>query len=215
MAPIVRAEGYRLLGRCFGYPDPAELREDLLGTGDVPELAPVTALGALVEDAMFGEFTRLFATRMPVPPYETSYIRQDKGARLGQIAMFYESFGVALGEKERENPDYIGTELEFAALLGLKLALAENAGTPGDTLATTQRARQIFVQEHLGSWVPTFAGRLAAAAEHPFYEQLALTLGAWLAADLAEHGWEPPAPEPTPVGEEPECLTCPMAPKEA
>ncbi|MFZ5476706.1 MAG: TorD/DmsD family molecular chaperone [Myxococcota bacterium] len=211
---LVRAEGYRILGACFGYPDPERLLEELRGAEAAP--APVSELASLaylVDDDVAGEHNRLFAQTVVVPPYETSYMRADKGSRLGQLAALYDAFGARTGGEERENADHVGTELEFAALVCLKEALAAHARDEERT-AIARDVHGVFAREHLGRWIPAFAERLHASTTHPFYQHASRLLAAWVARDLDEHGWSAdPLDGPLPP-EDDACLACPMAPKD-
>lgn len=230
MPPLERATGYALLGRAFAYPDPEVLVVELQALAGGPPalarlaaaLAPHLELGGGGSWALEGEYNRLFATGVAVSPYETAYLRDDPGLRLGRLAALYEAFGARAGGPARERPDHIGTELEFAALLCLKEALfAERAAGPepapeaARALAEIRRARRLFAEEHLGRWASTFAARLAAATEQPFWRVLAAELARWVERDLQEHRWQPlPAPalplEPAEPLDVP--LHCPHAP---
>jgi TorA maturation chaperone TorD len=204
---LVRAEGYRLLALCLRYPNPEELHEELEAAGAAPE--PLTRFAALADDVdteLPGEFNRLFATSVAVPPYETSWVRADKGARLGQLAALYNAFGARAGGAEREHSDHVGAQLEFAALACLKEALAH-----GDEQQEVSRAaHRIVVSEHLGKWMPLFTETLGERSPHPFYRKVADALAAWVAEDLADHGWQADASGAGAEAGEDACLTCPM-----
>ena len=208
MTPIERAETYRLLAAGFRYPDLEDLRATYSAAGVVGgRFAGFGSLSPLVDDDLPGEFNRLFATSVAVSPYETSWLKVDKGTRLGQLAALYDAFGVRPVGKEHELPDHIGIELEFAALLCLKEGLA---GTP-DEAEVTARGRQIFSEEHLGRWASTFADHLAERTAHPFYAALAVLLHTAIEDDLSTHGWstsDEAAPQPP---TEDAAVVCPMA----
>jgi DMSO reductase family type II enzyme chaperone len=199
MTPIERAEGYRLLATAFRHPavarlasgrEPADLRAELEDVADDP--GPIGGLARALLDAgavdLEAEYNRLFSQNAPVSPYETSYMMGDKGARLGQITAFYSAFGVRSGGGEREAPDHVGAELEFAALLSLKEALAMEQGLT-EQLEIVRHARRILVEEHLGAWIPSFAERVLSHCEHPFYAAVATAAARFVTADLADHGW--------------------------
>jgi TorA maturation chaperone TorD len=186
---LVRAEGYRLLGIAFAHPDPALLREELASAPS--ELATIAArLAPHVDEQLSGVHSRLFSQSTPVSPHEGSYFVSDKGVLMGQLAALYELFGARVGGAERESPDHIGAELEFAALLSLKEALALAGGpAPSESLEVTRHARQVFMEEHLGRWTDELGARLSATAEHPFYVALGQALAAWVAGDVAASGF--------------------------
>lgn len=207
--PLVRAEGYRLLALTLTYPDPDELTVELLGAANAPDPLPDFArLATQVDGTLPGEFNRLFATNVAVSPYETSWIRADKGASLGQLAALYAAFGARIAV---DHPDHIGALLEFASLLCLKEALAE---TPEQTEVCRQ-AQRVLLQEHLGSWGPIFSVNLAEGTSSTFYASVAVALRAWLQADLDSQGWAAEAADINIAGEDPDCMTCPMAKGEA
>lgn len=206
---LLRAEGYRLLALALRAPDVGELREELEAVP--PELAPLGELAARLDDDVRFEHTRLFAQSTPVSPYEGSYVRTDKGALLGQLAAFYELFGARVGV-EHEPPDHIGCQLEFAALLTLKHALALGEGDE-EHAAVAARARRVLLEEHLGRWAGPFAGRLAERTQHVFFATLADVLASFVEGDLQAEGWRA---EPLVAGRalplvEGEELSCPMA----
>ncbi len=208
----LRAEGYRLLGVLLAYPDVRRLSEELAEV--VPALVPrFGGLAVLIDDDLEGEHVRLFARSAPVSPYETAYSAADKGTTLGQLAVIYEMFGLRVGGSEREAPDHVGAQVEFAALLCLKEALCLKDGDVehhGITIA----ARKAFLEEHLGKWVFDFAQRLVETTTHPFYRAVATALTEWVAEDLRTSGWTalPSGRRALPVLED--AMVCPAAPGE-
>lgn len=197
-APLLRAEGYRLLSAAFGYPDVEELAclfdeaETAARSAQQSELASMAGrlLSAVTPD-LTGEYNRLFAQAVAVSPYETSYVAADKGVQLGRLAALMEAFGVRSRGDEHESPDHIGSELEFMAFLCLKEA-SHRTETSDEGHAAYESVRcvqELFLQEHLGVWAEVFADRLKRATRHPFYSLLAELLPAWLQHDLARNGW--------------------------
>jgi putative dimethyl sulfoxide reductase chaperone len=178
----MRAEGYRLLGMAFAHPDLAALREELASAP--PELDAIAGcLRPHLDDRLAGEHNRLFSQTTPVSPNEGHYFASDKGVLMGQLAKLYELFGARIGGEERESPDHVGVEIEFAALLSLKEALALDAGEDAQ-LEIARAARRVFMEEHLGRWTDELGARLVTAARHPFYAALGQALAAWVDADV-------------------------------
>lgn len=211
--PLVRAEGYRLLGLCFGYPRPDEFCAELSGTACLPDsLGGFTPLAQLVDADLEGEYNRLFSTSVAVAPCETSYLRTDKGARMGQLAALYDAFGARVGGRERERTDHVGSQLEFASLVCLNEAIAEQTND-SERLAISEDVHRVLAREHLATWLPAFVQRLESAAQHPFYQALGPLLDRWVKQDLAEHEWSADPVECDPLPDDDACITCPMAPK--
>ena len=99
------------------------------------------------------EYERLFGPELECPIYETSYIRRDKGAVLGDIAGFYRAFGFA--SRAAERPDHLCAELELVAMLCLSLlrARAERDHEAGEVVL---EALEAFTADHLGEWLPLY-----------------------------------------------------------
>jgi TorA maturation chaperone TorD len=191
MNDLEMAEGYRVLAVAFRHPAPALLRDELAGVAAVagessmPALSELAAdLAVVAHEGLPGEYNRLFAQSGAARGNETSFVRADKGARIGQLAVLYRAFGARAGGAEHEAPDFVGAELEFAALLHVKAVLA------GDEERTvTRRALQILLEEHLGAWLPLFAANMRHVSDDPFYLAAADRACAWIEADLAGNGW--------------------------
>lgn len=210
MDAIQRAEGYRLVAAGLRYPSDPDLAALFTEMSEAPgELSAFADLGTLVDDALPGEYNRLFATSVAVSPYESSYVRIDKGATVGQLAALYGAFGMKAGAGEHEIPDHAGVEAEFMAMLALMEGLALHEGRAQDH-AVLARAREVFAREHLGRWFVRFGTLVAERAEHPFYTRLGQLAAAWVAADLEDHGWDTePAVPPLPDDGE-DCIKCPV-----
>lgn len=208
MDPLVRAEGYWLLARCFGEAPGADLRGDLASAAGVPGLEPLAALAPLVNDTLPEERVALFGRGVRVSPHETGWLRTVTGIHLGQIATLYELFGAHGGAGERV--DHVGTELEFTSLLSLKEGMLRRQGDEeGATRAAA--ARKVFVEEHLGRWAPRFCAALEEQAGTPFWVALAHVLDEFMAEDCGEHDWTPaPFRDPRP-SESAEPMVCPHA----
>lgn len=187
---IARAEAYQRLARGLCYP------------GSDDELA--------------GEYTRLFSQGVAVSPYERSYLGDDLGVGLGQLAALYEIFGVRAGGDEGDIVDHIGVELEFASFLLAKEDYHRKQQAPEDQEAAdvVRDARATFMTEHLGRWSSLFADKLFAEAQHPYYQELAQELRIQVAEDLAEQGWQIERPQkhlPVLQPQPEEAMTCPQA----
>lgn len=151
----------------------ADLEEDLEG------LLPVTRgrLSSLVEPvAMIDEYERLFVGPGPVScsPYESVW-RMDvpvdiRGSLMGpctvELRRLYGELGLELAPSRGQLPDHLTVEIE-----ALTYALSSENGI--------EVARSLFF-DHLKTWVPRLCRATLHAAEHPFYQELALTTLDWL-----------------------------------
>ncbi|NUN15206.1 MAG: molecular chaperone TorD family protein [Myxococcales bacterium] len=115
-----------------------------------------------------------------MPNHESSYIRRDKGAILSDTAAFYTAFGVAVDPDSHHRTDHLCAQLEFVALLLVKLARAKSENN-AEAVWVTEDALGKFNRDHVMEWLPSFISRLASCAPHPFYMS---------AADLLWSVWE-------------------------
>lgn len=203
---LARAAALRALARGFTYPDRGFQEELAQGKFRSETLTALEALGKstsgvdpeapLLEalpgaeaqpDSLEGEYTYLFFRNVIVPPYETSYAPQQSFRRvreLADIASFYAAFGFKVSPERGELPDHVGAELEFLSLLYIKEAYAREQGWRREARVCAQ-AREKFLREHLGGWMPAFAKKLQEQARLPFYPALALAADRVLSAEPA------------------------------
>ena len=130
------------------------------------------ALGTLLES-----HRRLFGhtARGPVPPYETEYGEDtlfQKPQEMSDVAGFLSAFGLRLDDSRHERIDHVSCELEFMAFLSRKEAHAIETGD-GVMLEETRRAARLFLRDHLGRFLPSFAHRVQGADPVGFYGRLA------------------------------------------
>jgi DMSO reductase family type II enzyme chaperone len=113
--------------------------------------------------------------RGPVPPYETEYGEDtlfQKPQEMSDVAGFLSAFGLVLNTAKHERIDHVSCELEFLAFLSRKEAHAietENASM----LEETRRAARLFLRDHLGRFLPSFARRVEGVDKDGFYGRLA------------------------------------------
>lgn len=113
--------------------------------------------------------------RSRVPAYETEYgddLLLQRPHELSDIGGFLRAFGLQTDPRSHERVDHIACELEFLAFLARKEAHAIETGD-ATMLAETRRAETMFLQDHLGRFVPSFATRLQREDPSGFYGALA------------------------------------------
>jgi len=127
------------------------------------------------------------------PPYETLFGNDHvfgQSYTMGDIAGFYNAFGLQLSQDIHERLDHLSVELEFIHYLAYKesYALLHDGK---EKLQTVVDAEKKFVKEHLGRWVPLFAGMLKKKADYGFYKILADFTGDWIGFEIAYLGVSP------------------------
>lgn len=115
-------------------------------------------------DDLRSEYIALFDSGRGIAPlYETEYGRNRsffKANELSDLAGFYKAFGFELGNDEtaREMLDHIAVELEFYALLGMKLEYL-NEIKDEEGIAIVMDARRKFLKDHLGRFTAAILER--------------------------------------------------------
>lgn len=123
-------------------------------------LALPTARRERVHQLIFG----LVMTKL-CPSYETEYCSwkdaTHQAQELADIGGFYRAFGIQPNRAAPERMDHVSLEIEFIALLIEKERVAERMveENTSDCIDVCRNARQSFVRDHAGWWMPTF-GRL-------------------------------------------------------
>lgn len=176
---LARSDAYRLVAAALRDPDgPAagELELDALLEActvlglDVPATERAALASIVDRRVRAAEHRRLFGHTVAhgCPPYETEYGRRHVFAQaqeLADIAAFYAAFGLRPTPRE-ERPDHLAVELEFAAVLALKTALAA-ARAEDDQLTVATEAARRFLADHLARWLPALAGLAARRSGAP------------------------------------------------
>ena len=120
--------------------------------------------------ALFGH-----TVRGPIPPYETEYGNEalfQQPHEMGDLMGFYQAFGLTVRVDEHERCDHISCECEFLAFLALKEAYALDH-QDAEMLEQTRQASRLFLQDHLGRFLPAFAKKLSREDRAGFYGTLA------------------------------------------
>ena len=111
----------------------------------------------------------------PVPSHELEYGEEythRQPQQLGDIAAFYNAFGLKINSGAHERVDHISVECEFMQYLLFKEAYAwENDGE--EKALICQRASRQFLTDHLGFWSPSFFFRLAKQSPGDLFKNVA------------------------------------------
>jgi len=192
-----RSRAYALFAEAMTYPD-EEMRQVLVEGGLVEPLRACLSVAApdardaskrwrALQDVASAEelaieYTRLFdagASGPPCPLYGGLY----GGARMAKMeeaVRFYNHFGLALSQEQRELPDHISTQLEYMHFLAYREVEALQAGVdPGPY----RRAQRDFVSRNLGAWIPQLCERLVRENADAYFQALIGLLADLLAAD--------------------------------
>ena len=165
--------------------------------GLAPRLAAITEALDLtgVEDLQL-EHNHLFLGQVLCSPHETEYERDtfSKASQLADIAGFYNAWGLQTSDVRRTMPDFIGTELEFLAMVTRREAYAMLRGW-ANRRKLARESVQAFMQTHPGRWVNAFAADLReVTSESPagsFYSAIARLLEQFVVMDIAAAGVMP------------------------
>lgn len=140
----------------------------------IDELASAGRADVLTLDssyrALFGH-----SARGSVAPYETEYGNEalfQQPQELGDLMGFYRAFGLTVNFNQRERADHISCECEFMSFLSIKEAYAREHRDSA-MLEDTLKAQKLFLRDHLGRFLPTFAQQLSREDRAGFYTKLA------------------------------------------
>jgi DMSO reductase family type II enzyme chaperone len=178
------AEAAALVDEERGAPAPSRLAARVRA---LAESSDGRALETLLEShqRIFGH-----TARGPVPPYETEYGEDtlfQKPQEMSDVAGFLSAFGLRLDDSRHERIDHVSCELEFLAFLARKEAHAIESGN-GAMLEETLRATRLFLRDHLGRFLPSFARRVQGADPGGFYGRLAALASEFIRVECERHG---------------------------
>ncbi|MCA9404999.1 MAG: molecular chaperone TorD family protein [Candidatus Omnitrophica bacterium] len=128
-----------------------------------------------------------------VSSYELEYGEEHtyrQPQQLGDIAAFYQAFGLKVNEKTHERVDHISVECEFMHFLNFKEAYALEHDSK-DNAETCRLANSRFLSEHLGRWAPSFAMRLSKYVKEGLFKHLADFTYSFLIEDCKSKGITP------------------------
>jgi DMSO reductase family type II enzyme chaperone len=225
---FARAAAYRLLAASLAYPTPEALARIAdarpAAAAARRHVAPpsaraldqlIAALGVLAPEEAERAYLRVFghAGTPAAAPYEAAYVTTNvfqETEVLAEVAGFYRAFGVVA---DRERPDHVALELEFAHLLCFKEGYARRHHGPAEA-AICAEAQRAFLATHLGRWAATFFRRLRASADRTHYALVADLGEAFCAGEATRAGAVAIARAPrVPDAPEPGVWSCPLAPE--
>lgn len=146
------------------------------------------------EPGLQDEYRRLFghALSPDCSPYEsyygTGHVFQ-QSQTLADISGFYKAFGLEPSAAGHERADHVAMELEFMAVLAAKEAHALARELPEQAMVCRDAQRK-FLEDHLGRWADSFAGRLKNKSSG-FYARLAQDLAGFIDKECALLGAKP------------------------
>jgi len=111
----------------------------------------------------------------PPPPYESVYLGSDQQPLMQAsvaVRQAYAEAGVGLPEEVRDQPDFIGFELDFMRHLTEKEAQAWADGGWEEVAQILEKERA-FLEEHVVRWIPRFCDVMAQEAQLDFYRGIA------------------------------------------
>ena len=207
---LARSACYHALSSLLRHPDAQtaqwlERREQhrlpemmawLAGAHGHEALDPARRVVTQLESVSLEEWTRQHervfghSVQSAAPPYELEYGEEHSHRQpqeLGDIAAFYQAFGLRAATAAHERVDHIVAECEFLQYLLYKQACALDEGQE-EHAALCQTAARQFLADHLGRWGPAFALRLARAASTGVLGAVAEMTLAWLLWDCARMG---------------------------
>jgi len=193
----LRLEAYRLLAD--GYYRPEQSLLDSLPTleacmeqvcseaGKYINQMQADIAGKVGPDNLEVDYARLFVGpfNLLAPPYGSVYLEDGRlvmGNSTADVQKRYKEAGLDVATGFKDAPDHITAELEFMHFLIFKAMEATNQGDVNG-IVTCLLNQQSFLEEHLGAWVPEFAGNVVDNAKTAFYRNLARATEAFIKDD--------------------------------
>ncbi len=192
----------------------AHTRGDRLGnlspqTRRLSQLPEAQSLEALAE-----AYLQLFGhtAHGQVPLHETEYGEDtmfQQPQQLGDIAGFFNAFGLKLNPEQHERADHLSCECEFMAFLSRKEAHALQCHN-ADMLEAVRRGQRLFLRDHLGRFVPALCNLLRREDTRGFYAAFGNLLNDFVRGECARHQVQmgPEQLRLRPETQNDECFTC-------
>jgi TorA maturation chaperone TorD len=161
---IERAEAYRVLAEFFLKAPEEEMLRVI--KDDFELESEETA------DEIRTDFARLFLyPEGKLPPIESFFLTLENTSSADEVAHFYSSAGLSIGEEFEFIPDHLYLELIFMSYL----------------IETNRYDLQNkFLDEHLLNWVPYYCDELVRESKTAFYREIAEITREFLISDSEE-----------------------------
>jgi TorA maturation chaperone TorD len=182
---LVVADVFRLLANCFDFPTDDRLQtivEISSGLSDF-ELEDeeiqnmiVTLYDAIDKEEMLNAYSTIFI-KGGVSLSESHSLSRFNS--VSEVSAYYRAFGFS--PKTGENPDSIMYELEFLALMLVKIAIAPS----GESRKITAKAYKDFLTNHAGEFSIALAQRIREGNPGPFFLTVSYLLEAIMCRELA------------------------------
>ncbi len=194
-----RMAAFQLLSECYMLPDTGlsailDNLEGRLANVSEPAAKCVSRMRKEIENdqnfkALKVDFARLFVGpyKLLAAPYGSVYLdagRTIMGDSTLDVKSRYREAGLDTAKNFKEAPDHIVAELEFMYYLILKEVEAFSNSDIETAIDFIQKQRS-FLEDHLMSWVPEFAGNIIEHAETLFYQNLAKATETFLKENYA------------------------------
>lgn len=181
---LLKADIYRLLANCFDFPTDERIAaiheiSDALSQTDYPD-PDIKTMIATLNDSMDREQILTAYTVIFIKggvPLSESHILQ-KYNSVPDVSAFYRAFGFSA--RSGDNPDSIMYQLEFLALLLVKMTTAPNE----EAAATVHTAYRKFLQEHTSEFAIELARRIGAGNAGIYFFTVAHLLETFIRSEL-------------------------------
>lgn len=181
---LLKADIYRLLARSFGYPSDDNVRaitdiSSELTLARFPDDAIHYLISTLAHEVSAEEMQRYYSTIFisgGVPLTQSHNTNAYNS--VADVSAYYSAFGVT--PRSGDTPDSIMYQLEFTALLHVKLVAAPDEASR----EVTQQALKSFLADHVGAFALTFANKVLNGDSGPFYRTAAELLNSFVEKEM-------------------------------
>lgn len=181
---LLNADVYRLLANCFDFPSAERLHivKEMAGglsksghpNEEISNLL-VALYQAINDEEILQDYSLIFI-KGGVPLSETHTLQ--KYNSVTDVNAFYYAFGFQ--PKSGENPDSIMYELEFLAMLLLKMVIAPDT----ESKSVTQKAYQDFLVEHTGDFAIELSRKIRQGDAGQFFFAVSYLLEAFIKNEI-------------------------------